>query len=42
MGNSKYHLQLVLTVACTRILIEVTNEIGQRYIKGMPVVFYFW
>ena len=34
MNNIKYHLQIVETTAFTNKMVESTNGIGQRYIKG--------
>ena len=45
MKNIKYHLHLGATVACTKIITELTKGIDQRGIKGDTkdcFLFYSW
>ena len=35
MENSKCNLQLLVTADCTKIMMEATNEIFQKDIKGV-------
>ena len=41
MNHINYNQQLVGTLACTKIIMEATKGIGQKYRKGATKDFYF-
>ena len=42
MNHIKYHQQLVDTSSCTKIMMEATNGIVQKYIKGVTKDFFLF
>ena len=42
MNHSKYHLQIGATVACTTIIPEATNGVGQRERNGATKDFVYF
>ena len=41
MNNIQYHVGLGVTAACTKRIMEASKVLYQRYVKGIPSIFFF-